>query len=83
MSRLRNQLRKKHPAPPPGPCPVCENHTTTWILDHNHLTESFRGYICNSCNLGFGKFNDDPEILKRALLYLIDYTDATNPTVRF
>jgi hypothetical protein len=38
------------------------------------LTEHFRGYICNSCNLGFGKFNDDPETLKRAVAYLLTST---------
>ena len=77
MSKIRNQLRKKHPAPPPGICPVCEHHTDSWVLDHNHLTEAFRGYICNSCNLGFGKFHDDPAIVRRALHYLLDYTNAT------
>lgn len=83
MSRLRSKLRKQNPPPPPGPCPVCERHTESWVLDHNHLTESFRGYICNSCNLGFGKFNDDPEILKRALIYLLDYTNETTTDRRF
>jgi hypothetical protein len=77
LAKVRNTLRKANPPPPPGRCPVCLTHTDAWVLDHNHLTDRFRGYICNSCNLGFGKFNDDPEVLKRALSYLLDYTNAT------
>lgn len=41
------------------------------------MTEQFRGYICNSCNLGIGKFNDDPAVVWRAFIYLTDYTNAT------
>lgn len=44
------------------------------------MTEEFRGYICNSCNLGFGKFNDDPEIVWSAFIYLSDITYATDLT---
>ena len=77
LAKVRNRLRKLHPPPPPGICPICLTHTDAWVLDHNHLTDRFRGYICNSCNLGFGKFNDDPAVIKRAYFYLLDYTNAT------
>lgn len=79
LSAVRARLRKAHPTPPPGDCPVCHQHTASWVLDHNHMEETFRGYICNSCNLGFGKFNDDPAVLERALIYLLDYTNASTP----
>jgi hypothetical protein len=70
MSKLRNRLRKTHPVPAPGPCPICKNHTETWILDHCHTTEDFRGYICDRCNRGLGCFSDDSDIVVNALNYL-------------
>ena len=72
MSKLRSKLRKIHPVPAPGPCPICNTHTETWILDHCHTTEDFRGYICDRCNRGLGCFSDDKDILVKALNYLSD-----------
>ena len=70
LATVRSKLRKDNPPPPPGPCPACNRLTSQWVLDHCHHTDQFRGYICNSCNLGFGKFNDDPELMQQALDYL-------------
>ena len=41
-----------------------------WVLDHNHETGEFRGWICNDCNNALGKFNDDPKVLRIAIRYL-------------
>ena len=41
-----------------------------WRLDHCHETGEFRGFLCNNCNQGLGKFKDDPEILLNAIAYL-------------
>lgn len=70
LSKLRSKLKSENPPPEAGPCPICENHTQFWILDHCHFTNCFRGYICNSCNLGIGRFNDDVEMLEKAISYL-------------
>jgi hypothetical protein len=70
LSSLRRNLRCQNPPPIPGNCPICNNYTTTWILDHCHFDNVFRGYICNSCNLGIGRFNDDVNILHKAIEYL-------------
>ena len=70
LSVVRNKLRRNHPAPEPGHCPACNRYTETWVLDHCHHTDEFRGYICDSCNLGFGKFDDDPRMMACALTYL-------------
>lgn len=70
LSILRRKLREANPPPPAGNCPICNNYTKYWILDHCHFNNSFRGYICNSCNLGLGKFNDDMTLLKNAIEYL-------------
>jgi hypothetical protein len=70
LSALRAQLKTQNPAPEAGPCPICKNYTENWILDHCHFTDCFRGYICNSCNLAIGRFNDDIELLENAINYL-------------
>lgn len=70
LSSLRRNLRSQNPPPLPGNCPICNNYTTSWILDHCHFSNTFRGYICNSCNLGIGRFNDDVNILYNAIEYL-------------
>lgn len=72
LAEVRTYLREKNPPPAPGPCPICLQHTDTWVLDHCHFSSTFRGYICNSCNLGLGRFNDDPRYLLKALHYLIN-----------
>ena len=77
QSDVRRRLRSQHPCPPPGNCPVCLHYTAEWVLDHCHYGEAFRGYICQSCNSGIGLLHDDPLIVRRALHYLLDYTNAT------
>ena len=42
----------------------------TWVLDHCHDTNTFRGYICQNCNTGLGGFRDDLTIIERAVIYL-------------
>ena len=63
-------LKKAHPKPEPGPCPICGAHTEVWVLDHNHETMAFRGYICKHCNAGLGLLKDSPSIVSNALKYL-------------
>lgn len=55
-------------------CPICRKTTivgiTKIVLDHNHNNGSVRGWLCESCNTGIGRFDDSPEVVKRALLWL-------------
>lgn len=67
---LRKKLRDANPPPLAGGCPICNAPTQHWILDHCHFSNEFRGYICNSCNLGLGRFYDDVEVLQSAINYL-------------
>ena len=71
QATVRRRLRRQNPPPSsPGNCPSCGRHTTKWVLDHCHDTDKFRGYICDSCNVAFGKFADDPIIMHRSLTWL-------------
>jgi hypothetical protein len=47
------------------------------VLDHNHKTEEFRGWLCDHCNVGIGLLGDDIEGLREAIKYLQD-DECTN-----
>ena len=69
-ARTLYQLHKAHKPPVDACCPICMRPTRRWVLDHDHATGTFRGWLCNDCNSSMGKFNDDVAILRRAILYL-------------
>jgi len=46
-------------------------------VDHDHKTNKIRGLLCQFCNTALGKFLDDVEILKKAILYLERNSDAS------
>ena len=55
-------------------CPICNKLSIAGIskivLDHNHNTGRVRGWLCESCNTGIGRFDDNPEIVIRAKKWL-------------
>lgn len=58
-----------------GKCAICGGkrmygNKTGLAVDHNHSTGAIRGLLCDPCNLGLGKFNDDLELLTKAISYL-------------
>lgn len=59
----------------PFKCPICKKITVPGltskvVLDHDHSTGRVRGWICDSCNTGLGRFKDNVELLKQAITYL-------------
>lgn len=59
-------------------CPICQKKTIVGIskvvLDHNHSTGNVRGWLCESCNTGIGRFDDKIDIIQNA----IDWLKRTN-----
>lgn len=57
-----------------GVCAICnqpESGKREYLcVDHDHDTKKVRGLLCHDCNLGLGKFKDDPAILNKAIWYL-------------
>ncbi len=82
LSRIRRALKKKHGDPPEDYiCPICHRTAeevkgkggekcSTWVIDHDHETNEFRGWLCHCCNRGVGCFHDSILILNRAINYL-------------
>ena len=77
--KIRQELVKLHPYPNGDyECPVCLEgrvHSVTgverkWNLDHCHDSNTFRGFLCSSCNKAMGFFGDDIAIFERVIKYL-------------
>ena len=73
--KAKLEWSKNKPQNEPFECPICGKRTIAGItskvvLDHNHRTGEVRGWICDSCNTGIGRFKDDVELIKRAIKYL-------------
>ena len=58
-------------APPLGtPCPICGQNSKILCFDHDHKTKKHRGWLCLKCNRAIGQLGDNPDIIKKALIYL-------------
>ena len=58
-------------------CPICEKQTIVGVtaklvLDHDHRSGLTRGYICDSCNTGLGRFRNGKVYLQNALAWLTE-----------
>ena len=82
QSRLIKHLKTLHYYPDKDyTCPICDRAIQeisrkgqkmlkSWVLDHCHDTETFRGWLCFNCNTGLGAFKDDLHKVKKAVEYL-------------
>ena len=92
LTRVRNVLRAKYGMPTEGHiCPICERgelevagkgglRNGAWVIDHCHDTETFRGWLCHSCNRALGGFNDSIDILNKAIIYLRKHKERLDET---
>lgn len=60
-----------------GRCAICDmrlvpagHNVNSACADHDHITGRFRGLLCMPHNKALGMFDDDPELLRRAMEYL-------------
>ena len=53
-------------------CKIC-NENKKLVVDHCHKTGKVRGLICDKCNVGLGRFNDDLNLILKAAEYLNVY----------
>src|SRR5579859_1107939 len=60
-------LRKQN-----GVCAICHHapNGKPLAVDHDHTNNKTRGLLCESCNQALGYLQDDPELVRRALVYL-------------
>lgn len=71
-----------------GKCAICDSaiawetdNRNSLHVDHDHSTGWVRGLLCGRCNLAIGQFEDDPDLLTKAIEYLI--AGATPPEFVF
>lgn len=61
-----------------GLCAICKKLETRKFkgkiaklsVDHDHITGKYRGLLCNACNTGLGKFQDNILVLEATIEYL-------------
>tara|TARA_R110000824_G_scaffold334688_1_gene521275 strand:- start:300 stop:722 length:423 start_codon:yes stop_codon:yes gene_type:complete len=69
-------------------CPICDRSIEelgrkgqtmllTWVLDHCHASETFRGWLCFNCNTGLGAFKDNINNVGKAYEYLDNHIQKT------
>lgn len=71
----KNKWLKSKPVDEPFECPICSKRTIASItskvvLEHDHRSGKVRGWVCDSCNTGIGRFKDDKKLLTRAIKFI-------------
>ncbi len=53
-----------------GCCLICSKHKDSLVIDHNHITGVVRGLLCSGCNTALGQFQDNVDMLTKAIEYI-------------
>lgn len=60
-------------------CEICgkseENNGKGLAIDHCHNTGKIRGMLCSNCNTALGLFDDNIDVMKRAIEYVKEKQD--------
>lgn len=62
-----------------GACAICGElpGNSPLVVDHCHNSKKVRGLLCLKCNRGLGFFSDDPNLLRKAAMYLEDSNESS------
>ena len=82
LGKIRKLIKETAPAVPKDyVCPICNRSeqevkdrggkkSGAWCCDHDHITNTFRGWLCHQCNRALGGMNDSVPQLEAAIKYL-------------
>lgn len=63
-----------------GQCNICNKDIPyrgkLIAVDHCHTTGKVRSILCSKCNIGLGQFNEDLELMQKAINYLTLHKSA-------
>lgn len=58
-----------------GLCDICKKHFNRLVVDHDHKTDIFRGFLCHPCNSAIGLFYENEQFLESAKMYLREFSE--------
>ena len=69
-----------------GKCAICCSEIgdamgNRLYVDHDHISGKVRGLLCSKCNFGLGNFNDDAELMRKAIKYLEENNESSGDMV--
>ena len=69
--KIRKKLRKEAPKKPKN-CECCGKETDELHLEHCHITDKFRGWVCEDCNTAIGRAGDNLYGVLNILKYMVE-----------
>lgn len=66
-------IKKNAPRPRPSTCEICGEEgkkRNGIVLDHNHKTGKFRGWLCSNCNTVIGLSGENVNKLNKIISYI-------------
>ena len=69
MINKQRSVLKKMNIPIPEACDLCSK-VKPLVLDHDHESGAFRGWLCMECNVALGKLGDSSSSILKAYQYV-------------
>lgn len=73
LAKLKKENKKRS-----NKCECCGRTDKKIYLDHCHDKDEFRGWLCNNCNVGISRLNDNVDGVVKALNYLLSKRDSND-----